>query len=95
MSESGSRDEYVVGDRVVFIVLSIYGESKVTTHPELFATQDSSLLQEERIEWAYVVTYIYMADFYGPNATRFYASPYFHNLYTNGMLTMFRNARHT
>ncbi|MCW4051992.1 MAG: hypothetical protein NWE78_02125 [Candidatus Bathyarchaeota archaeon] len=95
MSESGSRDEYVVGDRVVFIVLSIYGESKVATHPELFATQDSSLLQQERVEWAYVVTYIYMADFYGPNATRFYASPYFHNLYANGMLNVFRNARQT
>ncbi len=90
MSESSSSDEYVVGDLIVYIVLSIYGESKATIHPELFATQDSSLLQEERVEWAYVVTYVYMTDFYGPNATRFGSSPDFHTLYSNGLLNVYR-----
>ncbi|UCE29307.1 MAG: hypothetical protein JSV85_00805 [Candidatus Bathyarchaeota archaeon] len=90
MNEFSSSNEYTVGDQVVYIILSIYGESKATRHTELLVAQNFSLLQEERVEWAYVVTHVYMADFYGLNATKFSNSPDFHTLYSNGLLTVYR-----
>jgi len=89
MSESNANDGYTVGDKVVHIILSIYGDSRVAEYPKLFAGQDFSLPWEVRSEWSYVVTYVYMTDFYGPNATRFAGSPYFHSLYTNGLLNVY------
>lgn len=89
MSESNANDKYTVGDHLVYFVLSIYGDSKVAKYPEFFADQDFSLPSNVRRNWSYVATYVYMTDFYGSNATRFAGSPYFHSLYTNGMLNVY------
>jgi len=90
MSESYANDGYTVGDQVVYIILSIYGDSKVVRYPELFVSQDFNLILEEGSEWSYVVTYVYMTDFYGPDATRFAGLPYFHSLYTNGLINLYK-----
>jgi len=95
MSESGASNEYSVGDRVVDLILTGYGDSLAFRYSELFASQDFSLPSDIRSNASYVVTYIHMTDFYGPNAAKFYASPYFHNLYGNGMLNVFRIANRT
>lgn len=89
MSESNATDEYTVGDQLLYFILSIYGESRVARYPEFFASQYFSLPSTVRWEWSYVATYVYMTDFYGSNATRFAGSPYFHSLYTNGLLRVY------
>jgi len=89
MSESNANNEYTVGDRVVYLILSIYGESEVARFPEFFVSQDFDLLGEMHLELSYVVTYVYMTDFYGPNATRFADLPNFQSLYTNGLLNVY------
>ena len=95
MSESNANDEYTVGDRVVYLILSIYGESKVARYTEFFVSQDFDLPWEMRSELSYVVTYVYMTDFYGPNATRFAGLPNFQSLYTNGLLNVYRISNRT
>lgn len=95
MSESGASDEYTVGDTVLYLILAGYGNSFAFRYPQLFASQDFSLPSDFSSAPSYVATYKYMTDFYGPNAAKFYASPYFHNLYTNGMLNVFRIVNHT
>jgi len=90
MSKSNANDEYTVGDRIVYLLLSIYGDSRVVKYPELFTSQDFSLPLEVREKSFYVVTYTYMADFYGPNATKFVDAPYFHSLYANGLLNVYQ-----
>jgi hypothetical protein len=95
VSESKINDEYTVGDRVVYLILSIYGESEVARYPGFFASQDFDLPWDKRSEWLYVVTYVYMTDFYGPNATRFAGSPHFNSLYTNGLLNVYGASNHT
>jgi hypothetical protein len=89
MSYSNANDKYTVGDNVVFLILSIYGDSKVAKNPEFFTTQDFDLSKEERSDWLYVATYVYMTDFYGSNATKFVGSSYFNALYTNGLLNIY------
>jgi len=89
ISESSTSDGYMVGDQIVDIILSIYGDSRVARYPELFTSPELSLPQELRSKSHYVVTYIYMTDFYGPNATRFAGLPYFQSLYTNGLLHIY------
>lgn len=84
MSESAA-DEYAIGDRVVYIVATGYGDTRVIIDPDLFASDDFNLSPEA----SYVVTYVYMTDFYGPNAAKFDSSPYFHNIYTNGVLNTY------
>ena len=95
MSESGASNEYAIGDKVLYIILAGYGDSFVTRSSEFFTSQDFDLPSDIRSRSSYVVTYIYMTDFYGPDAARFYASPFFHNLYANGLLSVFRIANHT
>ncbi|MFQ5822046.1 MAG: hypothetical protein ACE5I5_18830, partial [Candidatus Heimdallarchaeota archaeon] len=84
MSESVA-DEYVIGDRVVYILVMGYGNTRVIVNPDLFASDDFSLPPDA----LYVVTYVYMTAFYGPNAAKFDSSPYFHNIYTNGLLNTY------
>jgi len=84
MSESAA-DEYSIGDRVVYILVMGYGDTRVIMNPELFASDDFNLSPEA----SYVVTYVYMTDFYGPNAAKFDSSPYFHNVYSNGLLNTY------
>ncbi len=90
LSESNVKDEYLVGDHLVFFIISIYGESKVVQYKELFAGQDFSLPEEVRSKSSYVVTHIYMTDFYGLNPTKFVHSPNFHTIHTNGLLNIYR-----
>lgn len=85
MSESGAGDEYTVTDRTMQLILSGYGDSMVIRARELFTSQSFSLPADA----SYVATYLYMTDFYGMNATRFDNSPYFHNVYTNGLLNTY------
>ena len=97
MSESVAGSEYTVGDKLVFNILSGYGNSSVVIDPEFFANQDLNLPEPPTVgsKSSYVVTYVYMTDFYGPNARKFEASPYFHNLYTNDMLNVYKIVNHT
>ena len=89
MSESTASDEYTVVDKLMNLVLSGYGDSRVVMYPELFASQDFSLPWDLRSKSSYVVTYEYMKDFYGPKVAKFNTSPFFHNIYTNGMLEVY------
>jgi len=95
MSESGASNEYAVGDQVLYLILAGYGNSSAFSYPELFRNQDFGLPSNIRSESSYVVTYIYMTDFYGPEAAKFYDSPYFHSSYANGMLNVFSIANRT
>ncbi len=88
--ESGANNEYAVGDRVLHLVLTGYGNSLVLRYAPLFASQSFDLPPDLRSRAAYVVTYTYMTDLYGPNAAKFYTSPYFQNIYSNGVLDVFR-----
>ena len=91
MSESGASDEYTVSDRTGQLILTGYGDSMVIRARELFASQNFSLPADA----SYMVTYVYMTDFYGMNATRFDNSPYFHNIYANGLLNTYEISNHT
>lgn len=84
MSES-APDERAVGDKAVYTAVTGYGDTVVTDNPDFFASDGFSL----PLEASYVVTYVYMTDFYGPNAAKFDSSPYFHNIYTNGLLNTY------
>jgi len=95
MSESGANNEYVIGDSILNLILVGYGDSLVIHSSEFFMSQDFDLSSDIYSRSSYVITYDYMTDFYGPDAARFYASPYFHNLYTNGLLNVFRIASNT
>ena len=95
ISESGASNEYTVGDQVLYLILAGYGNSLTYRYSELFSSQGFDLPSDMRSRASYVVTYTYMTDFYGPNVKKFYSSPYFHNLYTNGMLNVFRIANRT
>jgi len=89
MSESNASVPYTVGDHIVFFILTIYGDARVVRYPELFVSQDFTLPRDERSEWSYVVTYVYMTEFYGLDATRFVDSPDFLSLYANGLLNVY------
>jgi len=89
MSESNASVEYTIGDQMVFLILAIYGNSRVARYSEFFVSQDFVPPRDEHLEWTYVVTYVYMTSFYGLNATRFESSPDFHNLYANGLLNVY------
>lgn len=89
MSESADSDDYTVGDKLVFIILVGYGDSLVVEYSDLFTGNDFSLPPDIRSKSSYVVTYEYMTDFYGLNATKFNGSPYFQNIYTNGLLNTY------
>lgn len=91
MSESGASDEYTVGDITVQLILSGYGNSMTVRALDLFASQNLSLPADA----SYVATYVYMTDFYGTNASKFDDSPCFHNLYTNGILNVYRISNRT
>jgi len=95
MSESEASNEYAVVDKVLYLILAGYGDSFAFRYSELFSSQDFDLPPDIRSRSSYVITYKYMTDFYGPDAARFYASPFFHNLYTNGLLNVFRIASNT
>ena len=95
MNESKASNEYTVGDKVLYLILAGYGDSFTFRYPELFRSQDFSLPSNMRDKASFVATYIYMTDFYGPNAAKFYDSPFFHNLYANGILNVFRIANRT
>jgi len=95
MSESNASVEYTIGDQMVFLILAIYGNSRVVRHSEFFVSQDFVLPRDEHLEWTYVVTYVYMTSFYGLNATRFDGSPDFLNLYSNGLLNVYGTSNRT
>lgn len=89
MSGSDANDKYTIVDRVTNLIMGGYGTSLVVLYPELFVSPDFNLPWDIRSKSSYVVTYEYMKDFYGPNAAKFDGSPYFHNLYTNGVLNVY------
>ncbi len=95
MSESGATDEHAVGDSVLYLLLVGYGDNLAFRYSELFVGPDFDLPFDIQSKARYVVTYTYMTDFYGSNAAKFYASPYFHNVYANGVLNVFRIANRT
>jgi len=90
MSESGASNEFTVGDRVVYLILTGYGDSLAFRYSGFFRSQDFGLPSDISSRASFVVTYTYMTDFYGPNATRFAGLPYFQRLYTNGLLDIYR-----
>jgi len=91
MSESNASNEYTVVDKLMSLVLSGYGDSRVVMYPELFASQDFSLPWDIRKyrSISYISTYEYMKDYYGPNVAKFNTWPFFHNIYTNGVLDIY------
>ena len=86
MSESGAAGEYTVSDEPMHLILQGYGESMVIRARELFISEDFSLLADA----SYVAIYSYMSDFYGTNISSFDNSLYLHNLYTNGIIKVYR-----
>ena len=91
ISESTASNENTIVDKVVKLILTGYGDSTVVTDPEFFGSQNFSFPTNA----SYVVTYIYMTDFYGPNATKFHNSPYLHIIYTNSILQAYRISNST
>ena len=90
MNESEASSEYTVGDRLIRFIVSGYGSSLAVEYPDFFRSIDFDLPLEMSHNISYVITYRGITDFYGSNAERFYESPYFHKIYENGMLTIFR-----
>lgn len=91
VSETTAGNEKTIVDKVVKLILTGYGDSTVVTDPEFFGSRNFSFPEDS----SYVVTYIYMTDFYGLNATRFHNSPYFHTIYTNSLLNAYRISNST
>lgn len=89
MNSSGAATEYTIGDRFVRIIVSGYGDSLTLEYPEIYSSPDFSIPLDLGHKISYVITHKYVTDFYGPNADKFYTSPYLNNLYSNGMLTVF------
>ena len=97
ISESVALNEYAIGDRIVVLLL-VYGNFWAVPSPEFFASQDISLtwsLWDLRSGAGYVITYVYMKDFYGLDVAKFDNSPIFHKPYTNGMLNLYRISNRT
>lgn len=97
ISESVESNEYAIGDNIVTLIL-VYGNFSSVSSREFFTGQDMSLdwkPHDMRSEAAYVITYVYMTDFYGTNAARFDNSPLFHHIYTSGILNMYGISKHT
>jgi hypothetical protein len=90
MSQTGANEQNTVGDRIVYLILTGYGDSNVIENEELFISQDFSLPPEviTKSPW-YIVTYQSMSDFYGLDSAKISNSPYFHNIYTNGVLNTY------
>jgi hypothetical protein len=80
-----SPDDYIVGDFTIQVVLSGYGNSNFIRFPDLFYIQNSTFPENS----SYVVTYIYMNEFYGTNLSKFENSFRLCNIYTNGIINIF------
>jgi len=89
MSESGASEEYTVSDRTMQLILSGYGDSLAHSRAtELIASQNIRIPAGLTV-YTYVVTYVYMTDFYGMNVTKLHNLPYLHNLYANGIISVY------
>jgi hypothetical protein len=90
MSQTGANEQNTVGDRIVFLLLVGYGDSKVVENQEFFTSQDFGLPPDviSKSPW-YIVTYQSMSDFYGLDSVKIGNSPYFHSVYTNGVLNTY------
>ena len=90
MGKSGASDEYIVCDYTMQIIFSGYGDSKTIISSELFYSQNLTFPEDA----SYVATYTYMTDFYGTNLKEFDNSPYLHNVYSNGIINIYKISNH-
>lgn len=90
IGESVGNEEYVIGDKLVNLIVEGYGDTMVFSSPDFLASPDFTLPTNLPGQPSYIVTYLHMIDFYGPNTRRFNASPYFDSIYTNGILTLYK-----
>jgi len=95
INDFSDHSEYIIGDKLVRLIVSGYGGRSVVTYSELFVGEDFSLPPDENSSSTYVVTYVYMIDFYGIKLAKFDSSPYFHNVYSNNILNVYRIGNRT
>jgi hypothetical protein len=88
-----NNEEYIIGDQIVRIVISGYGDSLIVMYPDFYSNNElilpDSPIKDLLSDASYVVTYLQMNEYYGQNSTRFDNSPSFQKIYSNGVLSSY------
>lgn len=92
LAEFSNDSESVIGDKLVGLIVSGYGERTVFENLQFFL-EDTSLpfIQTSQSSNSnYFVTYTYMVDFYQIDLHKFDINPYLNNVYSNSVLNVYR-----